>query len=87
MRGGTQFGWVGQKTMQPIPIHPETGDLDPRYDRDGNFVDGYNQQSPGFIMPNHGHIYSTALKLAGVNPAVAGQNESPHLPFILASEA
>lgn len=87
VRGGTQFGWVGQKTMQPIPIHPKTGDLDPRYDPDGNFLPGYDEPSPGFIMPNHGHVYSTALKLAGANPAGAGRNESPHLPFILARNA
>lgn len=83
VRGGSQFGWVGQKTLQPIPIHPKTGDLDPRYDRDGNLRDGYHEPSDGFIMPNHGHIYSTALKLAGVDPGAAGRNESPHLPFIL----
>ncbi len=83
VRGGAQFGWVGQKTMQPVPVHPETGALDPRYDRDGNFRDGHQEASPGFIMPNHGHIYSTALKLAGVNPEGAGRNEAPHLPFIL----
>lgn len=83
VRGGSQFGWVGQKTLQPIPIHPKTGDLDPRYDRDGNLRDGYHEPSDEFIMPNHGHIYSTALKLAGVDPGAAGRNESPHLPFIL----
>jgi len=83
VRSGKQFGWVGQKTMQPIPVHPKTGALDPRYDRDGNFRDGYQDPSPGFIMPNHGHIYSTALKLAGVDPKGAGRNEAPYLPFIL----
>lgn len=83
VRGGAQFGWVGQKTMQPIPIHPKSGELDPRYDRDGNFRDGHQEASTGFIMPNHGHIYSTALKLAGVNPEGAGRNEAPYLPFIL----
>ncbi len=83
VRGGEQFGWVGQKTMQPIPIHPKTGELDPRYDRDGQFKSGYTEKSPDFIVPNHGHIYSTALKLAGVNPEGAGKNQSRHLPFIL----
>lgn len=83
VRGGAQFGWVGQKTFQPIPIHPKTGELDPRYDRDGNLRDGYQEPSDGFIMPNHGHIYSTALKLAGADPSGAGRNDSPHLPFIL----
>lgn len=83
VRGGAQFGWVGQKTFQPIPIHPKTGELDPRYDRDGNLRDGYQEPSDGFIMPNHGHIYSTALKLVGADPSGAGRNDSPHLPFIL----
>ena len=87
VRGGSQFGWVGQQTFQPVPIHPKTGDLDPRYDRDGNLRDGYQEPSDGFIMPNHGHIYSTALKLAGVDPKGAGRNESPHLPFILETGA
>ncbi len=84
VRGGRQFGWVGQKTMQPIPIHPKTGDVDPRYDRDGNLLLGFDEPLPDFIIPNHGHIYSTALKLAGVDPQGAGGNASPHLPFILA---
>ncbi len=84
VRGGAQFGWVGQKTFQPIPIHPRTGELDPRYDRDGELRQGFLEPSDGFIMPNHGHIYSTALQLAGANPKGAGRNESPHLPFILA---
>lgn len=83
VRGGTQFGWVGQKTMQPVPIHPQTGELDPRFDRDGNLKAGYSEGSTEFIMPNHGHIYSTALRLAGVGPRSAGRNEAPHLPFIL----
>ncbi len=87
VRGGAQFGWVGQKTFQPIPIHPKTGELDPRYDRDGNLRDGYQEPSDGFIMPNHGHIYSTALKLAGADPKGAGRNESSHLPFILETGA
>ena len=83
VQGGTQFGWVGQKTMQPIPIHPKTGALDPRYDRDGELKSGYAEKSPDTILPNHGHIYSTALQLAGVAPREAGKNKSPHLPFIL----
>ncbi len=87
VRGGAQFGWVGQKTFQPVPIHPKTGDLDPRYDRDGNVRQGFSGPSDGFIVPNHGHIYATALKLAGVDPKGAGRNESPHLPFILKDEA
>ena len=84
VRGGTQFGWVGQKTFQPIPVHPVTGELDPRYDRDGNLREGFNEPARGFIMPNHGHIYSTALRLAGVDSEGAGRNESPHLPFVMA---
>ncbi len=84
VRGGTQFGWVGQKTFQPIPVHPVTGELDPRYDRDGNLREGFNEPARGFIMPNHGHIYSTALRLAGVDSKGAGRNESPHLPFVMA---
>lgn len=87
VRGGTQFGWVGQKTFQPIPVHPVTGDLDPRFDRDGNLREGFHEPSDGFIMPDHGHIYSTALKLAGLDPGGAGRNESPFLPFILANGA
>lgn len=84
VRGGSQFGWVGQQTMQPIPVHPESGDLDPRYDRAGHFVAGHSEPSPGFIVPDHGHIYSTALKLAGLDPGAAGRNESPPLAFVLA---
>lgn len=87
VRAGRQFGWVGQRTFQPIPIHPRTGELDPRYDRDGNFRAGYTEPSEGFIVPNHGHIYATSLKLAGVDPQGAGRNESPHLPFLLAKGA
>ncbi len=87
VRGGTQFGKVGQKNYQPIPIHPKTGDLDPRYGSDGRLKPGFDEPSPGFILPNHGHVYSTALKLSGINPDGVGKNESPYLPFIFKDRA
>ena len=83
VRGGMQFGMVGQQTMQPIPVHPQTGELDQRFDADGNLKSGYSGPSPGFIVANHGHTYATALKLAGINPQGVGRNEEAFLPFVL----
>ena len=87
VRGGKQFGMVGQKTMQPIPIHEKTGELDPRYDSLGNFKEGYSEQSPGHIVANHGNTYATALKLCGINPKGVGRNELSYLPFVMKRDA
>ncbi len=83
VRGGVQFGMAGQKTMQPIPIHAKTGEMDPRFDADGNLKAGYTEASPGFVVANHGHTYATALKLAGVSPQGVGRNEETFLPFVM----
>ncbi|MBM3798241.1 MAG: DUF1501 domain-containing protein [Acidobacteria bacterium] len=83
VRGGVQFGMAGQKTMQPIPIHARTGEMDPRFDSGGNLKAGYSEPSPGFIVANHGHTYATALKLAGVDPQGVGRNEETFLPFVM----
>jgi len=83
VRGGTQFGMAGQKTFQPIPINEKTGELDPRYDSDGNLKPGFTEATPGFVVPNHGHTYATALRLTGIDPRGRGRNESPYLPFVV----
>ena len=85
VRGGMQFGLAGQKTVQPIPIHAKTGEMDPRFDSDGNLKAGFTEPSPGFVVANHGHTYATALKLAGVNPQGLGRNEEAFLPFVMKS--
>jgi hypothetical protein len=84
---GKQFGMAGQKTMQPIPLHEKTGEMDPRYEASGEFKTGYSESTPGYIVPNHGHTYSTALRLSGINPKGIGRNESTYLPFVIARES
>jgi len=79
VKPNTQFGRVGTATLDPIPVMPD-GSLDPAYDATtGLLLAG--QERTG-MLPNAGHIYSTALELAGVNPDGKGRNESPPLGFI-----
>ena len=47
------------------------------YDMFGPFV-----PSEGFIMANHRHFSSTALKLAGFDLKGTGSNEPPRPPFV-----
>ncbi|MFM7200604.1 MAG: hypothetical protein ACKO6N_07420 [Myxococcota bacterium] len=79
VRGGRQYGGVGTSTFEAIPILPD-GSLDPAFDP----VTGKQLRTPssqGFV-PDAGHVYATALKLAGVDPVGKGRNTRSALTFI-----
>ena len=81
VRGHTQFGRVGTKSMTAIPLLPD-GSLDPHYDAvTGELLPG-KEDTPGARIPNHGDVYATALSLAGLNPKGRGRNDRPPLDFI-----
>lgn len=81
VKGNAQFGGVGEKTLMPVPILPD-GSPDPAYDlRTGELLPGKKPNPNGFV-PNHGHIYSTALFLEGIDPKGKGRNQAPPLKFI-----
>lgn len=86
VRGNTQFGRVGGVSLDGIPLMPD-GTLDPAYDPDtGLLVPGRTKSASSFITDS-GHVYSTALYLAGLDPAALrsagkGRNDRPPLAFI-----
>ena len=81
VRGNTQYGGVGERTLLSIPILPD-GRLDPAFDsRTGEIIPGRRKSARSFI-PDHGSVYATALSLAGLNPKGRGRNERPPLRFI-----
>jgi Protein of unknown function (DUF1501) len=81
VKGNSQYGYVGEKTLLSIPIMPD-GSLDPAFDPvTGVLLPGREQSKQSYI-PDHGHVYATALELCGINPKGHGRNQSPPLPFI-----
>lgn len=81
VRGDSQFGRVGEKTLLAIPIMPDGG-LDPAYDPlTGELLPG-KEKSPESSIPNHGDVYATALYLSGIDPKGRGRNERGPLKFI-----
>jgi hypothetical protein len=79
VRPATQAGGVGNQTLDIIPI-TSSGDFDPAFDA----VTGLQRQGQtqtGFI-PDAGHLYATALQLAGVDPVGKGRNNRPPLTFV-----
>ncbi|MCW5935515.1 MAG: hypothetical protein KIT45_14645 [Fimbriimonadia bacterium] len=81
VKGNTQFGGAGEKTLMPVPILPD-GSMDPAYDpRLGDVREGKKPAKEGFV-PNHGHVYATALYLSGIDPKGKGRNQAPPLKFI-----
>lgn len=80
VRGGRQYGRVGTSSLEGIPIRPTDGSLDPAYDPMTGVLRG--TKDPNSVVTNAGHVYATALDLAGVNPAGKGLNVAPPLPFI-----
>lgn len=82
VNGNTQFGRVGEGTLMAIPIMPD-GSLDPAFDPiTGELKDGQTKHKDSYI-PNHGDVYSTALKLSGISPAGKGRNERPAMDFVV----
>ena len=80
--GNSQFGRVGEATLMAIPILPD-GSLDPNFDPLSGQLRLDQNKHPESFIPNHGDIFSTALKLSGIEPKNRGRNERPAMPFIL----
>ena len=81
VKGNSQYGRIGEKTLMAIPILPD-GSLDPAYDAlTGELKPGASQHPQSFV-PNHGDIYATALALSDIDPQGRGKNDRPALKFI-----
>lgn len=79
VRGDRQYGRVGTSSLEGIPLMPD-GTLDPAYDPVTGVLRGTKAATS--VVPNAGHVYATALALAGVNPTGRGKNKEPALDFI-----
>ncbi len=79
VRGGTQVGGAGSQTLDIIPITAD-GSFDPAYDP----VTGLQRSgtTPTGFIPDAGHLYATALHVAGVDPAGRGRNDKQPLSFV-----
>ena len=81
VRGDSQFGRAGERTLMPIPLMPD-GTMDPNYDPvTGELKKGREPHPKGFV-PNHGDVYATALALSGLDPKGRGRNERPPMRFV-----
>lgn len=83
--GGTvvpnrQYGRIGTSSLEGIPINLTDGTLDPAYDPTTGLLNG--TKSSNSAITNAGHVYSTALYCAGINPAGKGLNQEPPLAFV-----
>jgi len=82
VKGNTQFGRVGTQSLDAIPILPD-GQLDPAYDATTGLVKSGSQKSANSFVTGAGHVYATALELAGIpKSAQKGKNTSPALTFV-----
>ncbi len=86
VQGNRQWGRVGSGTRDAIPILP-SGLLDPAYDPvTGALISG-RTKDPASYVSGPGHVYATALYLAGLDPdalrtAHKGRNVAPPMRFI-----
>ena len=81
VKGNSQYGKIGEKTLMAIPILPD-GSLDPAYDPVSGELRPESEKSPKSFIPGHGEIYATALDLSGINPYGIGRNKRLPLSFI-----
>ncbi|HYG75528.1 MAG TPA: hypothetical protein VEK08_11045 [Planctomycetota bacterium] len=81
VKGDSQYGRVGEKTLLAIPLMPD-GSLDPAYDPVTGELRKDAKKSDKSSIPNHGDVYATALHLADINPKGRGRNERAPLPYI-----
>lgn len=82
VKGGTQFGRVGTGSLDSIPIMPD-GSLDPAFDPETGVLKAGAQKSAQSFIPDAGHVYATALELAGIpKSAQKGKNTRPALSFV-----
>lgn len=80
VQGNRQFGGVGTSSLDAIPLLPD-GTKDPAYDP----ITGVKVGTPSSqsFVSDAGHVYSTALALAGVDPTGKGKNTRPALSFVV----
>ena len=81
VKGNSQFGAVGEKTLLPIPLMPD-GTLDPAYDPVSGVLPKDKKKSEKSSVPDHGDVYATALYLSGIDPKGKGKNERPPMTYI-----
>jgi hypothetical protein len=86
VRGNTQWGRVGTVSEEAIPLMPD-GTLDPAYDATTGLLKSGATKSTSSVVPDAGHLYSTALHLSGLDAgalraAGKGKNDRPALRFI-----
>lgn len=81
VKGNSQFGRVGEKTLLAIPLMPDGG-LDPAYDPVTGELKPGQDKNPKSAVPSHGDVYATALYLSGIDPKGKGRNERGPLPYI-----
>lgn len=82
VKGNTQWGAVGNQSLDSIPIMPN-GTLDPSYDPATGVLKAGQNKAPDSFVTNAGNVYATALELAGIPKAnQKGKNLSPPLSFV-----
>ncbi len=79
--GNSQYGGVGTKTLEAIPLLP-SGAMDPAFDPNTGELRPGAEKDPKSSIPDHGDIYATALYLAGINPKGKGRNERGPLKYV-----
>ena len=82
VKGNTQFGAVGRESLDAVPILPN-GMLDPAYDPATGTLKPLATKSPDSFITGAGHVYATALELAGIPKAnQKGKNDASPLSFV-----
>jgi hypothetical protein len=82
VKGNTQVGRVGTVTRQPIPMMPD-GTLDASFDPLTGVLKNGQNKNPASYVSDAGHVYATALELAGVPKAMqTGRNSRPVMNFV-----
>lgn len=81
VKGDSQYGGIGEKTLLAIPIMPD-GSMDPAYDPVTGVLKKDAQKNPKSTVPNHGDVYSTALYLSDIDPKGKGRNDRPAMTYI-----
>jgi hypothetical protein len=87
VRANTQWGGVGAVTLDSIPLLPD-GRMDPAYDPATGLLLAGRTKAPESFVSDAGHVYSTALRLAGLDPLALkaqgkGRNDRPPLAFVV----
>jgi hypothetical protein len=86
VKGNRQWGRIGTGSLDAIPLLPD-GTLDPAYDAVTGLLKDGKTADPTSFVPGPGHVYATALALAGLDPVKLtadgkGKNTSPPLAFV-----